>query len=55
MALNIIGELPIPWDGQRWRKRFGIGGEVQRAIDQAELMADCQISSVYLALSGETY
>ena len=25
---------------------------VQRAIDQAELMADCQISSVYLALSG---
>ncbi len=27
---------------------------VQRAIDQAELMADCQISSVYLALSGNT-
>ncbi|MEB5971964.1 cell division protein FtsA [Pantoea dispersa] len=26
---------------------------VQRAIDQAELMADCQISSVYLALSGK--
>ena len=25
---------------------------VQRAIDQAELMADCQIS-VYLALSGK--
>lgn len=25
---------------------------VQRAVDQAELMADCQISSVYLALSG---
>lgn len=26
---------------------------VQRAIDQVELMADCQISSVYLALSGK--
>ncbi|PLK58508.1 cell division protein FtsA [Candidatus Palibaumannia cicadellinicola] len=26
---------------------------VQRAIDQAELMADCHISSVYLALSGK--
>ncbi|MXP67190.1 cell division protein FtsA [Pantoea sp. Aalb] len=26
---------------------------VQRAIEQAELMADCQISSVYLALSGK--
>lgn len=26
---------------------------VQRAINQAELMADCQISSVYLALSGK--
>lgn len=26
---------------------------VQRTIDQAELMADCQISSVYLALSGK--
>lgn len=26
---------------------------VQRAIDQAELMADCKISSVYLALSGK--
>ncbi|AFP84748.1 cell division protein FtsA [secondary endosymbiont of Ctenarytaina eucalypti] len=26
---------------------------VQRAIDQAELMAECQISSVYLALSGK--
>ncbi|AIN47433.1 cell division protein FtsA [Candidatus Palibaumannia cicadellinicola] len=26
---------------------------VQRAIDQAELMADCEISSVYLALSGK--
>lgn len=26
---------------------------VQRAIDRAELMADCQISSVYLALSGK--
>ncbi|XKM13064.1 cell division protein FtsA [Orbaceae bacterium ac157xtp] len=26
---------------------------IQRAIDQAELMADCQISSVYLALSGK--
>jgi cell division protein FtsA len=25
----------------------------KRAIDQAELMADCQISSVYLALSGK--
>ena len=30
-----------------------VGGCVQRAIDQAELMADCQISSVYLALSGK--
>ncbi len=26
---------------------------IQRAVDQAELMADCQISSVYLALSGK--
>lgn len=26
---------------------------IKRAIDQAELMADCQISSVYLALSGK--
>ncbi|MGP1932172.1 MAG: cell division protein FtsA, partial [Arsenophonus sp. ET-DL12-MAG3] len=26
---------------------------VRRAIDQAELMEDCQISSVYLALSGK--
>ncbi|MFP3013725.1 MAG: cell division protein FtsA [Arsenophonus sp. NC-QC1-MAG3] len=26
---------------------------VQRTVDQAELMADCQISSVYLALSGK--
>lgn len=26
---------------------------VQRAIDRAELMADCQISPVYLALSGK--
>ncbi|AKC31926.1 cell division protein FtsA [Candidatus Pantoea carbekii] len=26
---------------------------VQKAIDQAELMADCQICSVYLALSGK--
>ncbi|PKR20651.1 cell division protein FtsA, partial [Salmonella enterica subsp. enterica serovar Newport] len=26
---------------------------VQRAIDQAEMMADCQISSLYLALSGK--
>ncbi|VFP84314.1 Cell division protein FtsA [Candidatus Erwinia haradaeae] len=26
---------------------------VQQAIDQAELMADCQIESVYLALSGQ--
>ncbi len=26
---------------------------VQRAVDQAELMADCQISSVYLSLSGK--
>lgn len=26
---------------------------VQRAVDQAELMADCQISSIYLALSGK--
>lgn len=26
---------------------------IQRAIDQAELMADCQISSVYLGLSGK--
>ncbi|TEA27207.1 cell division protein FtsA [Candidatus Schmidhempelia bombi] len=26
---------------------------IQRAIDQAELMADCQISSVYLSLSGK--
>lgn len=26
---------------------------VQRAVDQAELMADCKISSVYLALSGK--
>ncbi len=26
---------------------------VQRAVDQAELMADCQISSAYLALSGK--
>lgn len=27
---------------------------VQRAIDQAELMADCQISSVYLACLAST-
>ncbi|KDM92737.1 cell division protein FtsA [Photobacterium galatheae] len=26
---------------------------VQRAVDQAELMADCQITSVYLSLSGK--
>ncbi|MDF7667137.1 cell division protein FtsA [Orbaceae bacterium ESL0727] len=26
---------------------------IQRAVDQAELMADCQISSVYLSLSGK--
>ncbi len=26
---------------------------VQRAVDQAELMADCQISSVFLSLSGK--
>ena len=26
---------------------------VQRALDQAELMADCQVSSVYLSISGK--
>jgi cell division protein FtsA len=28
-------------------------GSVQRAINEAELMADCRISSVYLAISGK--
>ena len=30
-----------------------VSGSIQRALDEAELMADCRISSVYLGISGK--
>jgi cell division protein FtsA len=50
--VNIIGVGSCPSRGMdKGGVNDRIGGEMrQRAIDQAELMADCQISSVYLAL-----
>ena len=30
-----------------------VSESIQRAIDEAELMADCRISSVYLGISGK--
>ena len=55
-VINIIGVGSCP---SRGMDKGGVNDLesvvkcVQRAIDQAELMADCQISSVYLALSGK--
>lgn len=55
-AVNIIGVGNCP---SRGMDKGGVNDLeavvkcVQRAVDQAELMADCQISSVYLALSGK--
>lgn len=55
-VINVIGVGNIP---SRGVDKGGVNdfdavvSSVQRAIDQAELMADCQISSVYLALSGK--
>ena len=54
--LNIIG---VGSSTSRGMDKGGVNDlesvvkSVQRAVDQAELMADCQISSVYLALSGK--
>ncbi|MDT9587493.1 MAG: cell division protein FtsA [Candidatus Arsenophonus melophagi] len=54
--INIIGVGNCP---SRGMDKGGVNDlesvvkSVQRAIDQAELMADCQISSVYLAISGK--
>jgi len=54
--INIIGVGSCP---SRGMDKGGVNDlesvvkSVQRAVDQAELMADCQISSVYLALSGK--
>ncbi|MGL5758063.1 cell division protein FtsA [Plesiomonas sp.] len=54
--LNIIG---VGSSSSRGMDKGGVNDlesvvkSVQRAVDQAELMADCQISSVYLALSGK--
>lgn len=55
-AINIIGVGNCP---SRGMDKGGVNDLeavvkcVQRAVDQAELMAECQISSVYLALSGK--
>ncbi|NYY79850.1 hypothetical protein DMH17_10585 [Raoultella planticola] len=55
-VVNIIGVGGCP---SRGMDKGGVNDTesvvkcVQRAIDQAELMADCQISSVYLALSDK--
>lgn len=54
--LNIIGVGHCPSKGV---DKGGVNDlesvvkSIQRALDQAELMADCQISSVYLSLSGK--
>lgn len=55
-TVNIIGVGSCP---SRGVDKGGVNDlesvvkSLQRAIDQAELMADCQISSVFLALSGK--
>lgn len=55
-AINIIGVGNCP---SRGMDKGGVNDLeavvkcVQRTVDQAELMADCQISSIYLALSGK--
>ncbi|WP_193001626.1 cell division protein FtsA [Vibrio litoralis] len=54
--INIIGAGTSPSHGM---DKGGVNDlesvvkSVQRAIDQAELMAECQITSVYLSLSGK--
>src|SRR5699024_7518235 len=54
--INIIGVGNCP---SRGMDKGGVNDlesvvkSLQRAIDQAELMAECQISSVFLALSGK--
>ncbi|AKZ66046.1 cell division protein FtsA [Candidatus Palibaumannia cicadellinicola] len=56
IVINIIGVGSCP---SRGMDKCGVNDLeavvkcVHRAIDQAELMADCKISSVYLALSGK--
>lgn len=55
-VVNIIGVGNCPSKGM---DKGGVNDlesvvkSLQRAIDQAELMVDCQITSVYLALSGK--
>ncbi|UJF19612.1 cell division protein FtsA [Vibrio sp. SS-MA-C1-2] len=55
-SVNVIGVGSCPSQGM---DKGGVNDlesvvkSVQRAIDQAELMADCQISSVFLSLSGK--
>jgi len=56
------GEISIVGLGNHQSRGMDKGGvndldsivrSVQRALDQAELMADCQVSSVYLGISGK--
>lgn len=56
------GEISIVGLGSHVSRGMDKGGvndldsivrSVQRALDQAELMADCQVSSVYLGISGK--
>lgn len=56
------GEISVVGLGNHQSRGMDKGGvndldsvvrSVQRAIDQAELMADCQVSSVYLSISGK--
>lgn len=55
-SINIIGAGSSPSQGM---DKGGVNDlesvvkSVQRAVDDAELMADCQITSVYLSLSGQ--
>ncbi|AEI74867.1 Cell division protein ftsA [Candidatus Moranella endobia PCVAL] len=54
--MNIIGVGSCPSRGMDKggvKDLEAVGKCVQQAIDQAELMANCHISSVYLALSGK--
>ena len=54
--INILGAGSSP---SRGMDRGGVNDlesvvkSIQRAVDQAELMAECEISSVYLSLSGK--
>ena len=54
--VNIIGMGSCPARGM---DKGGVNDlesvvkSVQRAVDQAELMAECQITSVYISLSGK--